>query len=734
MASAVIGALRVNLGLDSAEFQNGLKNAEKSTSTFGKGLKVAFTAVAAAGAAALATLAVSLKNTLASVDDIAKRAQVSNTSFESFQRLAYAARTVGIEADKLADIFKDVNDRIGDFSQTGGGPMADFFENIAPKVGVTIDAFKRLSGPEALQLYYDSLQKAGVNQQQMTFYLEAMASDVTALIPLLEQGGEGFRKLGEGASVISGEDGARLSAFNQSMRDLGQAFSDVALAAVASLAPALSVVAAGFDAFSGFLRQMIQYLPTVAEYAAVAAGSLAIMAAPAIVASVLSLAAAIKVGLVGALALLKTAILANPLGALAIGIAVAVTAIYHFRDEIQKAIGVDVVQVVKTAANFVINSFRAAFADIQFVWENFGDIMGAAVTGGVNAAIRAINGLIEKAAQGIDWLIEKVNSIPGVDIPLVGGSGGPLSELDNPYGDRLGAANDAHSAAISDIMSSDPIGALGAAFEASTPAALNFASAVNQARDGIKGVSDAINGGEKSGGGGAGGGAAEGMLSGLEQLRQSLMTAEEAERNSYANRLIAIQEYFDAGLIQKAEYDDLTERAHQEHTDRMAEITRRGVEQEMRMRGQVVGNLSSVMGSLSSILEKTGDKNLAAAKAFAVAEAVINTAQGITKALAQGGMFGFAGAAAVAAAGAAQIATILSANKGSSRRPAVSGSGASSGSGEATRNDTPSGGTVNLQIQGLSRDELYSGEQVRELMDRMVELQRDGYQLVVVDT
>jgi len=479
---------------------------------------------------------------------------------------------------------------------------------------------------------------------------------------------------------------------------------------------------------------MIQYLPTVAEYAAVAAGSLAIMAAPAIVASVLSLAAAIKVGLVGALALLKTAILANPLGALAIGIAVAVTAIYHFRDEIQKAIGADVVQVVKTAANFVINSFRAAFADIQFVWENFGDIMGAAVIGGVNAAIRAINGLIEKAAQGIDWLIEKVNSIPGIDIPLVGGSGGPLSELDNSYGDRLGAANNAHSAAINDIMSSDPIGALGAAFEASTPAALNFASAVNQARDGIKGVSDAINGAEGGSGGGAGGGATDGMLAGLEQLRQSLMTAEEAERNSYANRLIAIQEYYDAGLIQKAEYDDLMERAHQEHTDRMAEITRRGVEQEMRMRGQLVGNLSSVMGSLSSILEKTGDKNLAAAKAFAVAEAIINTAQGITKALAQGGMFGFAGAAAVAAAGAAQIATILSANKGSSRRPAVSGSGASSGSGEATRNDTPSGGTVNLQIQGLSRDELYSGEQVRELMDRMVELQRDGYQLIVVDT
>ena len=53
-------------------------------------------------------------------------------------------------------------------------------------------------------------------------------------------------------------------------------------------------------------------------------------------------------------------------------------------------------------------------------------------------------------------------------------------------------------------------------------------------------------------------------------------------------------------------------------------------------------------------------------KAIAVANAVINTAEGITKALAQGGIFGFASAAAIGVAGAAQIASILSAQPGSS--------------------------------------------------------------------
>src|SRR5690606_448282 len=116
-----------------------------------------------------------------------------------FQRWAAGSKRVGIEQDKLADILKDVNDRVGDFMETGGGPMKDFFEQVAPKVGVTAQQFKNLSGPQALQLYVDTLQKAGLNQQQMTFYLEAMASDATALIPLLQDGGKAMNAYGDAA-------------------------------------------------------------------------------------------------------------------------------------------------------------------------------------------------------------------------------------------------------------------------------------------------------------------------------------------------------------------------------------------------------------------------------------------------------------------------------------------------------------------------------------------------------
>jgi hypothetical protein len=82
-----------------------------------------------------------------------------------------------------------------------------------------------------------------------------------------------------------------------------------------------------------------------------------------------------------------------------------------------------------------------------------------------------------------------------------------------------------------------------------------------------------------------------------------------------------------------------------------------------------------------------------------LASAVINVAEGITKALGQGGIFGFVGAAGVAAAGAAQIASILSAQPGSASSVAVS-SGAGSSASLAAAAPAQQGTSINLTIRG----------------------------------
>ncbi|MEJ5084843.1 hypothetical protein [Brucella pseudogrignonensis] len=515
MTNAVIGALRVNLGIDTAQFSEGLKSAQGSADKFAAVLKTTFIGVATAAVGALGSLSLIVNQLAGDMDGLKKSADLSGIGIEDFQKWAFAAKSVQIESEKLSDIFKDVNDKVGDFAQTGGGAMKDFFENIAPKVGLTADAFKDLSGPDALQAYYNALEKAGVSQSDMTFYMEAIASDATALIPLLRDGGKAFEELGAKAAIISEEKAASLRGYNDAMRNLAQAIKAVGIAFIsAGFVDMLSAIINKFAEWTRAMAGVVQYLPTVAEYAAVAGGALALAFSPAILSAVGSLTLAIGTGLVGAVRLLTVVIAANPLGALAVGIVAAVTAIYHFRDEIQKAIGVDVVAIVKDAANLVINSFQAAFEDIKFIWNNFPNIIGAATVGAANAAIRATNDMVKSAGAIIEKYINKVagwlNSLDeffGVK-PILGQvdftSGTGIDEIANPYADQLAKSNEAHRANIESIMSRDTIGAIGEAFKASTPAVTDFSTALGGVSEKLDDIGGG--GGGKGGKGGGGGG------------------------------------------------------------------------------------------------------------------------------------------------------------------------------------------------------------------------------------
>lgn len=205
MASKSLGTLTLNVVAQVGGFVAGMDKAERKSAKWRrqveKDAKTIGTAIGAGSAAALAGLVAMTASTVKSATEVSRFAAISGAGAEEFQRYAAAADMVGISQEKLSDQLKDFNEKVGEFQQSGGGGMKDFFEQIAPQIGITADAFKGLSGPQGLQLYYDSLEKAGLSQDQMSFYLESMASDTTALIPLLRDGGAGFKLLGDAASA-----------------------------------------------------------------------------------------------------------------------------------------------------------------------------------------------------------------------------------------------------------------------------------------------------------------------------------------------------------------------------------------------------------------------------------------------------------------------------------------------------------------------------------------------------
>ena len=189
----VVRELLTKLGFEAD--QSKIDKFENSVGNLTKGLALLVTGATAAATAAFGFAS----STARQSEEIARSAKLASTGVEEFQKLAYASEAFGIEQDKLADILKDTNDKIGDFFQTGAGPLADFFEFIAPKIGVTAEQFKNLSGADALQLYVSSLEKANLSQAEMTFYMEAIASDSTLLLPLLEKNGEAYKVLAKEA-------------------------------------------------------------------------------------------------------------------------------------------------------------------------------------------------------------------------------------------------------------------------------------------------------------------------------------------------------------------------------------------------------------------------------------------------------------------------------------------------------------------------------------------------------
>ncbi|MFA1575562.1 coiled-coil domain-containing protein [Vibrio cyclitrophicus] len=221
--SAQIADFNIRFNADSAKFQKDVDYAKKmlrgytkeasaandSTGHLDQKLKVAgagfkefgsttlkVTGMITAGFGTAATASAYLvRQSAQQAREIERMATVAQVSVEQIQALGYASKQYSISGDKMADILKDVNDKLGDFAATGGGEFKDFFEEVAPQVGLTVEELQRLSGPEALVAIKTALDAANVPMKQQIFYLESIANDASALMPLLENKGDRLYEL-----------------------------------------------------------------------------------------------------------------------------------------------------------------------------------------------------------------------------------------------------------------------------------------------------------------------------------------------------------------------------------------------------------------------------------------------------------------------------------------------------------------------------------------------------------
>ncbi len=256
------GAKKAAKELDN--FAKEAKQAEGNTEKLKKSLKAApkaLAAITAAGAAAAGAILIVARNSAQAQKEIAALARVAGVTAEEFQALAFATDTVGISGEKLSDISKDVNEKLGEFVATGGGGFKDFFEEVAPIVGVTAEELQNLSGPQVLQRVKNAMDQANISMEEQSFFLESIASDTTLLIPLLENEGEALETLTKryketaGAIQLTATETEALTELSNNFTLLGEESEKASAKITATLAPTLN----------DFLNSVIDQAPKATE-------------------------------------------------------------------------------------------------------------------------------------------------------------------------------------------------------------------------------------------------------------------------------------------------------------------------------------------------------------------------------------------------------------------------------------------------------------------------------------
>lgn len=206
------------------------------------------------------------------------------------------------------------------------------------------------------------------------------------------------------------------------------------------------------------------------------------------------------------------------------------------------------------------------------------------------------------------------------------------------------------------------------------------------------------------------------------QLQASLQGEVAIETAAYQKKMELLAQYYDGKDALMAERQQYEQLATQQHADKLAQIEAAARAKQMQQQQMMVSNVTSIMGSISQIIGAAGEKQIGIQKGISTAIAAINTAQGISKAFADYGWpGGLLPAAAIAAQGVAQIAAINSASRTGAQ---VASPAASGGTTETAMNRT-------LTVQGITPGQIFSGDAMRDFMEQMLQMQRDGYQVVL---
>jgi hypothetical protein len=221
--------------------------------------------------------------------------------------------------------------------------------------------------------------------------------------------------------------------------------------------------------------------------------------------------------------------------------------------------------------------------------------------------------------------------------------------------------------------------------------------------------------GPSSGGGGGGGGGGAGNTAEIDSLRQSLMTKEEVELESYTRRQEALQTALNQRMITEDEFRRMSEQAQQQHADKMTQI-------DVWKHGTALDKADAFFGSMADATKGGNEEMLKINKAFGAAQALISAWQGAAEALKLPFPANMAAFAKVLATGLGAVNAIKGAGKGASSSGGARAASSGIGNTNAAPTQSSVGTFINLALQGQN----YGPQQIRDLIGQINKAVEDG--------
>jgi len=197
-------------------------------------------------------------------DAIAKNADQLAVSAEQLQRLSGAAKRTGTDVSQLDAGVKTLTKGLGDAALKGTGPVADAFGTLGLEVDEVSDLLEAGDIEDALGLIGDAFNETGDSAEKNAALLTIFGGSGAQLRPLLSQGSEGIKALGDDVrNVIRDEDLDQFEALADANLRVEEEVEALERQIAAGLAPSLEIIAGRVSDFIDENEELItQDLPT----------------------------------------------------------------------------------------------------------------------------------------------------------------------------------------------------------------------------------------------------------------------------------------------------------------------------------------------------------------------------------------------------------------------------------------------------------------------------------------